>query len=393
MPLAVLGALLVLPSMAEAEDTYNLAVNTARVWLTQMEEVAAEAQDAAATAGLPPVDLNFTITRDHSMQLEGYMVAADGQFPFGWSPSEIFYNAPALASTPLRLDACAVAAILTGDIRSWDDPQLVELNPESPLPDLPLTLVYLNLSMPITQSLTQYLSAECPAWEYGVTDNLEDVVAAWGDDLISSADVGGTWQAVNATPGAISIGGSMPVGQYVAEYPAAMQYAVLQVADGTFVPPDGQLNETAVAELAARAPIPANASGDWAYMYATPPGLYPILYWGFATVPRDLTAKGPRGHYIKDTVGYLLTEEGQAMVAATNEYQLPGQLMPAALEFWKSIKVSEDQVVTGIPTPASEAHTPTPAPAPSPASSSCRTVSLAPLLAVVAAAAAALALA
>lgn len=65
MPLAVLGALLVLPSMAEAEDTYNLAVNTARVWLTQMEEVAAEAQDAAATAGLPPVDLNFTITRDH----------------------------------------------------------------------------------------------------------------------------------------------------------------------------------------------------------------------------------------------------------------------------------------------------------------------------------------
>ena len=130
------------------------------------------------------------------------------------------------------------------------------------------------------------------------------------------------------------------------------------------------------------------------------------------------------------------------MVAATNEYQLPGQLMPAALEFWKrwgawdagcrrrlcgcpqctsppcplaapcsaparcssrllgllaawacSIKVSEDQVVTGIPTPASEAHTPTPAPTPSPASSSCRTVSLAPLLAVVAAAAAALALA
>ena len=28
---------------------------------------------------------------------------------------------------------------------------------------------------------SQYLSAECPAWEYGVTDNLEDVVAAWGD--------------------------------------------------------------------------------------------------------------------------------------------------------------------------------------------------------------------
>lgn len=257
---------------------------------------------------------------------------------------------------------------------------------------MPLTLVYLNLSMPITQTLTQWLAAECPAWTAGVTDNLQGVVAALGDgeescspgpacpcwhggaegcdaqpelhgrvdarrravpatpscctpaaDLIASTDVEGTWRAVNATPGAIAIGGSMPVGQYVATYPDAMQYgvlpsflnasfpllssllhalavpanlhapasgssgpgpppraAVVRNAAGDFVAPNGDLNASAVAALAAGAPSPADPAQDWSQLYAQPPSLYPILYWGMMTAPRDLTADGPRGHYIKD---------------------------------------------------------------------------------------------
>lgn len=39
-----------------------------------------------------------------------------------------------------------------------------------------------------------------------------------------SKDVEFNWQAVNATEGAVCIGASMPVGKYVAQYPAAMQY-------------------------------------------------------------------------------------------------------------------------------------------------------------------------
>ena len=36
-------------------------------------------------------------------------------------------------------------------------------------------------------------------------------------DLVPSTDVEFNWQAVNSTPGAVCIGASMPVGQYVAE--------------------------------------------------------------------------------------------------------------------------------------------------------------------------------
>lgn len=43
-------------------------------------------------------------------------------------------------------------------------------------------------------------------------------------DLVPSKDVEFNWQAVNATEGAVCIGASMPVGKYVAQYPAAMQY-------------------------------------------------------------------------------------------------------------------------------------------------------------------------
>lgn len=43
-------------------------------------------------------------------------------------------------------------------------------------------------------------------------------------DLLPSADVAGSWAAVNATEGAICIGASAPVGVYVEQYPAAMQF-------------------------------------------------------------------------------------------------------------------------------------------------------------------------
>lgn len=50
---------------------------------------------------------------------------------------------------------------------------------------------------------------------------------------------------------------------------------------------------------------------------------------------RNLTAQGERGLYIKDTAGFLLTKQGQAMVNETFEANLPDALMPAALKAWR----------------------------------------------------------
>lgn len=142
--------------------------------------------------------------------------------------------------------------------------------------------------------------------------------------------------------------------------------AALEVADGEFVEPTGELNATAVAELVKLAPAAGDASAGWsafnsmcasaaclsvpvpgfgcccyrcvarmlpakhtmlacfccnlfphgqlltthALRIASPqppsssPGRYPVCYWGFATLASDLTAEGARGLYIRD-VGKL----------------------------------------------------------------------------------------
>lgn len=56
------------------------------------------------------------------------------QFPFAWADSAIFLNLPELGEVPLRLDACAVAGILEGNISNWNDPALRELNSEVSTP-------------------------------------------------------------------------------------------------------------------------------------------------------------------------------------------------------------------------------------------------------------------
>lgn len=58
---AVLAALP--PAVMAAE--VDLAINTARVWLTTMQELAAAVNNATSSAGQPPVDTNVTITRAH----------------------------------------------------------------------------------------------------------------------------------------------------------------------------------------------------------------------------------------------------------------------------------------------------------------------------------------
>ena len=86
------------------------------------------------------------------------------------------------------------------------------------------------------------------------------------------------------------------------QYPAAMQFAKLQTAvGGAFVPPDGALNDTAVAELAALAPAVAGPDADWSFVNIRCPSVYPVCYWGLATLAADLTPQGDRGLYIRDT--------------------------------------------------------------------------------------------
>lgn len=78
-----------------------------------------------------------------------------------------------------------------------------------------------------------------------------------------------------------------------------MQRAELRIADGRFMAPGGELDDAAVAELAAA----AATAPDWSFLNDRSPALYPVVYWGLATLPADLSSQGTRGLYVRDTGG------------------------------------------------------------------------------------------
>jgi hypothetical protein len=62
----VLAGLLLWPGVSAAEQgVTQMAVNTARVWLTLMEQLAADVDAATTTDGVPSMETNFTIARAH----------------------------------------------------------------------------------------------------------------------------------------------------------------------------------------------------------------------------------------------------------------------------------------------------------------------------------------
>lgn len=67
----------------------------------------------------------------------------------------------------LNLDPSTIARIFSGDIRSWDDPAIVEQNPDVSLPDLAITAVHRSDESGTTETFTEYLHAAAPAeWEW-----------------------------------------------------------------------------------------------------------------------------------------------------------------------------------------------------------------------------------
>ncbi|WP_431712023.1 phosphate ABC transporter substrate-binding protein PstS [Glutamicibacter uratoxydans] len=84
---------------------------------------------------------------------------ADGaiNIPAYISPITVAFNLPGVSS--LNFDADAVAKIFSGEITSWQDPAIAELNPGVELPDVPMTVVVRSDDSGTTENFTEYLHA------------------------------------------------------------------------------------------------------------------------------------------------------------------------------------------------------------------------------------------
>jgi len=86
------------------------------------------------------------------------------QFPTALISFSPVANIPGIHSGELKLDDATLAGIFLGNIKKWNDPRLVELNPKLPLPDVEINTVHRNSGNTITYVLSDYLNKVSPEW-------------------------------------------------------------------------------------------------------------------------------------------------------------------------------------------------------------------------------------
>lgn len=194
------------------------------------------------------------------------------QFPTVVGGYAVVVNIPGVLPGKLRLTAPVLADIFMGGIKSWDDPQIVQLNPGLALPNLPISLLYHAGGSGGTYAISRYLSKNSAAWrdKMGIGMTLSWPVGA---------GVKGSYGAASTVP--MTPGG---IGYAELSYVTANNLATVQLQNkaGRFVLPNGS-SFSAAAE-----------SGDWSVPnYAVDltdmPGeqAWPIVTATFALVPRS----------------------------------------------------------------------------------------------------------
>jgi phosphate transport system substrate-binding protein len=82
------------------------------------------------------------------------------------------YNLPGVEQD-IRLSREDYCGILTGDITTWDDPAIQEVNPDVELPSTPITFVHRSDGSGTTFLFTSHIQAACPNWTAGAAKTID----------------------------------------------------------------------------------------------------------------------------------------------------------------------------------------------------------------------------
>lgn len=103
-------------------------------------------------------------------------LAASGlyQFPTVMGGIVPVVNLPGVAAGQLKLTGPLLAAIFYGQVKTWNDPNIVKLNPGVKLPAMPITVVHRSDGSGTSFLFTSFLSMKSPAWasKVGASDSV-----------------------------------------------------------------------------------------------------------------------------------------------------------------------------------------------------------------------------
>ncbi len=232
----------------------------------------------------------------------------------------ISYNIPGVGKD-LKLTGPVIARIFMGNITSWNDPAIVNLNPGVNLPDQKIITAHRADGSGTTYAFTDYLSKVSPDWKNMVG---QGKVVPWPVGTGAQGNAG-VASIVKTTPYACGYV------ELAYAYQNNFTYAVVQNADGNaFVEPT---IDTVAADAAAAGSSLPPADGDWSKVsIVNEPGSnsYPISTFTYIMVYKDLgQVSGETQGRATEVVNFLnwITHDGQKYSTSLLYIPLPASVV------------------------------------------------------------------
>ena len=219
---------------------------------------------------------------------------------------------------PLHLNSSVIAQIFDGRIKNWNDPQLVALNKDTPLPSKEIVVIYRADGSGTTAVFTEYLAKTQKDWQvgYGKSVNWPVGIGGKGNE--------GVLGLVQKTPGAFAY---MGMGYALNQ---KLPTAYVQNQSGHFVQP----TLSSVQEAAKS--IGPKKSYLESIVNSKRKKSYPISSFSYLLIYQDM--EEPIGHVIVNFLQWALTD-GQNFSSPLYYVPLPDNVITQAQEAVKKIKL------------------------------------------------------
>jgi phosphate transport system substrate-binding protein len=227
------------------------------------------------------------------------------------APITVSYNLPGIEG--IQISQETLAGIFQGDITTWNDPALVETNPDLTLPSTAISVAHRSDGSGTTKNFSTFLDEATDTWTLGASDEIE-----WPANAIGAEKNTGVAQIITQTEGAIG---------YVDLADATetgLVTAAIENAEGAFIQPSLDASTAALEGAMVNEDLsynPLNAAGADSYPIVAP--TYILIRTEYED---ENVAAG-----VKEFVNYLLTD-GQDIAADNNFAALPENLRTQALD-------------------------------------------------------------
>ena len=243
--------------------------------------------------------------------------------PTTLSAVALTYHLPSL-SKPLRLDATTIAKIFDGTITQWNDPKLIQLNPDIQLPHQDIVVVYRADGSGTTAVFTEYLSITNTDWTNkvgkGKSVNWPVGIGGKGNE--------GVLAFLQKTTGAFAyVGMSYALNR-------KLPVALVKNSSGEFIKPSIES-----VKKAGEFSVTQNKNYTESFVNVSGQGAYPISSFTYLLIYQQM--KKQKGQAIVDFLNWALTE-GQKSSASLYYVPLPNNVIEQAKAVVKQIHLVED---------------------------------------------------